>query len=191
MVDTATQIPKPPSGAVGTASAQQFLRLPVDSARKLRYYDRPELNDLVTEHAKDMAALQAANAALRKVDQSSCCVSHERSHASGEHETAERVMAPRALVPLAGVTTSHDVWYRCRSRGSPLQQPEGTPYPDIIPARLEAVGAAAKTAFALSSMPPCRVHRDRASAAEGWPTGRPCRSCHGLDRVMMYPSVKR
>ena len=69
VVDTATQIPKPPTGAAAPAGAQQFLRLPVDSARKLRYYDRPELNDLVTEHAKDMAALQAANAALRKVRQ--------------------------------------------------------------------------------------------------------------------------
>ena len=66
-VDTATAVPKPASGAAGPGAAPQFLRLPADSARKLRYYDRPELNDLVTSHAKDMATLQAANTALRKV----------------------------------------------------------------------------------------------------------------------------
>ena len=46
---------------------QQFLRLPVESACKLRYYDRPDLNDLVTQHAQDKARLQAAVDALRKV----------------------------------------------------------------------------------------------------------------------------
>jgi hypothetical protein len=64
VVDTATQAPKPEPGA---SPQQQFLRLPVDSARKLRYYDRPDLNELVTTHARDMATLQAANAALKKV----------------------------------------------------------------------------------------------------------------------------
>ncbi len=66
VVDTATAPPKPGAGGAA-AAAPQFLRLPVDSARKLRYYDRPELNDLVTQHAKDVATLQAANSALRKV----------------------------------------------------------------------------------------------------------------------------
>ena len=63
-MDTATQAPKPEPGA---SPPQQFLRLPVDSARKLRYYDRPELSDLVATHARDMATLQAANAALKQV----------------------------------------------------------------------------------------------------------------------------
>lgn len=57
-MDGATAAPKP---------QQQFLRLPVESARKLRYYDRPDLNDLVTQHAKDKAQMQAANDALRRV----------------------------------------------------------------------------------------------------------------------------
>ncbi len=67
MVDTATAPPKPGAGGAAAGAAPQFLRLPVDSARKLRYYDRPELNDLVTQHAKDVTTLQAANSALRKV----------------------------------------------------------------------------------------------------------------------------
>ena len=74
MVDTATQAPKPggAGGATALGPAPQFLRLPVDSARKLRYYDRPELNDLVTQHARDVATLQAANTALRKVRVCGC-----------------------------------------------------------------------------------------------------------------------
>ena len=67
VVDTATQPPKPGAGGAAAGGSPQFLRLPVDSARKLRYYDRPELNDLVTQHAKDVSTLLAANDALRKV----------------------------------------------------------------------------------------------------------------------------
>lgn len=46
---------------------QQFLRLPLESARKLRFYDRPDLSELVEQHARDKAQLTAANAALRQV----------------------------------------------------------------------------------------------------------------------------
>lgn len=46
---------------------QQFLRLPVESARKLRFYDRPDLSELVAQHARDKAALTAANEALCQV----------------------------------------------------------------------------------------------------------------------------
>ena len=57
-MDGATAAPKP---------QQQFLRLPMESARKLRYYDRPELADLVAQNAQDKATMQAAIDALRQV----------------------------------------------------------------------------------------------------------------------------
>jgi hypothetical protein len=51
---------------------QQFLRLPVESARKLRFYERPDLSELVAQHARDRAQLEAANASLRKVGCGRC-----------------------------------------------------------------------------------------------------------------------
>ena len=39
----------------------------MESARKLRFYERPDLSELVAQHAHDRAQLEAANAALRKV----------------------------------------------------------------------------------------------------------------------------
>ncbi len=57
-----------------SAPPQQFLRLPLESARKLRFYDRPDLSELVEQHAQDKAQLTAANAALRQV--SLTCAKH-------------------------------------------------------------------------------------------------------------------
>lgn len=51
----------------GDEPQQQYLRLPLESARKLRFYDRPDLNELVEQHTHDKAQLTAANAALRQV----------------------------------------------------------------------------------------------------------------------------
>ena len=89
-MDTATQ----PPGA--QQQPQQFLRLPVDSARKLRYYDRPELNELVTTHARDMATVQAANAALRQVRRHVVLRASPRGvTAFGLARSAERAMQAR------------------------------------------------------------------------------------------------
>ena len=46
---------------------QQFLRLPMESAKKLRFYDRQELSDLVAQHIREKQQLEATNGALRKV----------------------------------------------------------------------------------------------------------------------------
>ena len=47
--------------------AQQYLRLPVESAKKLRWYDRPDLNNLVQLNLRDKNDLLGVNAALRQV----------------------------------------------------------------------------------------------------------------------------
>lgn len=49
------------------ASEQRFLKLPIESARKLRFYDRPDLSELIKQHAADKAVLEAANEALLQV----------------------------------------------------------------------------------------------------------------------------
>ncbi len=49
------------------ATDQKFLKLPVESARKLRFYDRLDLSELIKQHAVDKAVLEAANAALCQV----------------------------------------------------------------------------------------------------------------------------
>ena len=46
---------------------QQYLRLPVESAKKLRWYDRADLSTLVTQNLKDKQELQAVNEALHQV----------------------------------------------------------------------------------------------------------------------------
>ena len=47
--------------------AQQFLRLPVESAKKLRWYDRQDLNNLVQQNLREKNDLLRVNAALRQV----------------------------------------------------------------------------------------------------------------------------
>lgn len=47
--------------------AQQYLRLPVESAKKLRWYDRPDLNNLIQQNLRDKNDLTGVNAALRQV----------------------------------------------------------------------------------------------------------------------------
>ena len=47
--------------------SQQYLRLPVESAKKLRWYDRPDLNNLVQQNLRDKNDLLGVNAALRQV----------------------------------------------------------------------------------------------------------------------------
>ena len=84
-VDGATASPRP---------QQQFLRLPVDSARKLRFYDRPDLSDLVTQHAQDKARLQAAIDALRQVR-----FEWSKESASGSHSALPDVEVLRAQPP--------------------------------------------------------------------------------------------
>lgn len=62
-----------PGEAVGTSpesqagKAQQYLRLPVESAKKLRWYDRPDLNHLVQQNLREKNDLLGVNAALRQV----------------------------------------------------------------------------------------------------------------------------
>jgi hypothetical protein len=46
---------------------QQYLRLPVESAKKLRWYDRPDLNNLVQQNMREKSDLLGVNAALRQV----------------------------------------------------------------------------------------------------------------------------
>lgn len=50
---------------------QQYLRLPVESAKKLRWYDRPDLNNLVQQNMREKSDLLGVNAALRQVRLSS------------------------------------------------------------------------------------------------------------------------
>lgn len=49
------------------AKAQQYLRLPIDSAKKLRWYDRPDLNNLVQQNLREKNDILGVNAALRQV----------------------------------------------------------------------------------------------------------------------------
>lgn len=62
-----------PGEAVGTppesqaGKTQQYLRLPVESAKKLRWYDRPDLNHLVQQNLREKNDLFGVNAALRQV----------------------------------------------------------------------------------------------------------------------------
>ena len=49
------------------SKSQQFLRLPVESAKKLRWYDRPDLNNLIQQNLRDKNDLLGVNAALRQV----------------------------------------------------------------------------------------------------------------------------
>ncbi|GMH38047.1 hypothetical protein BSKO_05931 [Bryopsis sp. KO-2023] len=46
---------------------QQFLRLPLDSARKLRWYDKGDVNQLVKVHARERQDLEDVNDALRDI----------------------------------------------------------------------------------------------------------------------------
>lgn len=64
---------RPADPAAGASSesvsgkSQQFLRLPVESAKKLRWYDRPDLNNLIQQNLRDKNDLLGVNAALRQV----------------------------------------------------------------------------------------------------------------------------
>ena len=49
------------------AKAQQYLRLPIESAKKLRWYDRPDLNNLVQQNLREKNDILGVNAALRQV----------------------------------------------------------------------------------------------------------------------------
>jgi len=46
---------------------QQYLRLPIESAKKLRWYDRPDLNNLIQQNLREKNDLLKVNAALRQV----------------------------------------------------------------------------------------------------------------------------
>ena len=46
---------------------QQYLRLPIESAKKLRWYDRPDLNNLIQQNLREKNDLLEVNAALRQV----------------------------------------------------------------------------------------------------------------------------
>ena len=50
-----------------SAKAQQYLRLPIESAKKLRWYDRPDLNNLVQQNLREKNDILGVNAALRQV----------------------------------------------------------------------------------------------------------------------------
>ena len=52
-----------------SSSAQNagFLRLPVDSARRLKWYDKAEIASLVAEHGREKRSLAEENAALRRL----------------------------------------------------------------------------------------------------------------------------
>ena len=62
-----------PGEAAGTSpesqagKSQQYLRLPMESAKKLRWYDRPDLNNLIQQNLRDKNDLIGVNAALRQV----------------------------------------------------------------------------------------------------------------------------
>ena len=60
--DAAGASPESQAGKV-----QQYLRLPVESAKKLRWYDRPDLNNLIQQNVREKNDLLGVNAALRQV----------------------------------------------------------------------------------------------------------------------------
>ncbi|KAL6748518.1 hypothetical protein V8C86DRAFT_1139529 [Haematococcus lacustris] len=64
-------VPLPASRAAnGNATAtgeKQYLRLPVESARKLRWYERDELSALVRAHLREKRELQDCIAAMKKL----------------------------------------------------------------------------------------------------------------------------
>lgn len=43
------------------------MRMPLESARKLRFYENPDLSELIKQHTQDKIVLEAANAALCQV----------------------------------------------------------------------------------------------------------------------------
>ena len=49
----------------------QYLRLPVDSAKKLRWYDREDLSNLIQANLKDKTLLHSTIAALRQASTAS------------------------------------------------------------------------------------------------------------------------
>lgn len=57
----------PPLPSDGGVSDKQFLRLPVDSARKLRWYDKADVQQLVRQHVREKHALLDTITALKKV----------------------------------------------------------------------------------------------------------------------------
>ena len=59
-----------PSGsgpAPGKGPQPQYLRLPLDSARKLRWYDREDLSRLIESNLQERQQLAEVNASLREV----------------------------------------------------------------------------------------------------------------------------
>ncbi|KIZ00756.1 hypothetical protein MNEG_7208 [Monoraphidium neglectum] len=65
---------RPPSGAPSPQHQpspnqdgdRQFLRLPIDSARKLRWYDKGEVAQITRQHVREKHALLDTIAALKK-----------------------------------------------------------------------------------------------------------------------------
>ena len=82
-----------PENAAG--KAQQYLRLPVESAKKLRWYDRPDLNNLVQLNLRDKNDLLGVNAALRQVV---CCESmHFRQSSLPVHCSVRSILKHAAV----------------------------------------------------------------------------------------------
>ena len=57
--------------APGKGPQPQYLRLPIDSARKLRWYDREDLSRLIESNLQERHQLAEVNTALREV---SCAI---------------------------------------------------------------------------------------------------------------------
>ncbi len=53
--------------APGKGPQPQYLRLPIDSARKLRWYDREDLSRLIESNLQERQQLAEVNTALREV----------------------------------------------------------------------------------------------------------------------------
>ena len=83
-----------PSNLPRPGTDQKFLKLPVESARKLRFYDRSDLSELIKQHAVDKAVLEAANAALCQVAADSTTHLHD-------------ARIPSLCAPQLGLTGGH------------------------------------------------------------------------------------
>ena len=77
---------------VGGGVDAQFLRLPLESAKKLRWFDKQDLNMLIQLHLREKAELLDANAALRGVR-------HSELHA-GRGRGVHLFRTPTVVVPM-------------------------------------------------------------------------------------------
>lgn len=73
--------------APGKGPQPQYLRLPIDSARKLRWYDREDLSRLIESNLQERQQLAEVNTALREV-----------SH----HKFLKCLQTPNSITPMHG-----------------------------------------------------------------------------------------